>query len=286
MAELRPEILRRPGSEAAPATAARPLSLMERLAGNEALRKTLIVAALIAVWQAYAVWTDNPLAFPTFTDTIAAFRDGIVDGALVTQTLYSLRLLLQGYAAGIALAALLSVLAVRTRLGGDLLDTLTAMLSPLPAIALLPLALLWFGIGRASLVFVLIHSVMWPVSLNMHSGFRGVSPTLRMVGANYGLSGLAHVRLILLPAAFPSILAGLKIGWAFAWRTLIAAELVFGVSSGSGGLGWFIYANKNTLEIPSVFAGLLMVILIGLVVENLIFRTIEHRTVRRWGMQS
>jgi NitT/TauT family transport system permease protein len=286
MAEPRPEILRRPGSEAVPATAARPLSLMERLAGNEALRKTLIVAALIAIWQAYAVWTDNPLAFPTFTATIAAFRDAVADGTLVTQTLYSLRLLLQGYVAGIALAALLSVLAVRTRLGGDLLDTLTAMLSPLPAIALLPLALLWFGIGRASLIFVLIHSVMWPVSLNMHSGFRGVSPTLRMVGANYGLTGLSHVRLILLPAAFPSILAGLKIGWAFAWRTLIAAELVFGVSSGSGGLGWFIYANKNTLEIPSVFAGLLMVILIGLVVENLIFRTIEHRTVRRWGMQS
>ena len=286
MAELRPEILRRPGSEAVPATVARPLSLIERLSGNEALRKALIVAVLVAIWQAYAVWTDNPLAFPTFTDTIAAFRDGVVDGALVTQTLYSLRLLLQGYVAGIALAAVLSVLAVRTRLGGDLLDTLTAMFSPLPAIALLPLALLWFGIGRASLVFVLIHSVMWPVSLNMHSGFRGVSPTLRMVGANYGLRGLSHVRLILLPAAFPSILAGLKIGWAFAWRTLIAAELVFGVSSGSGGLGWFIYANKNTLEIPSVFAGLLMVILIGLVVENLIFRTIEHRTVRRWGMQS
>jgi len=286
MAEPRPEILRRSGSEAVPATLARPLSLRERLSGNEALRKTLIVAALVAIWQAYAVWTDNPLAFPTFTATIAAFRDGLVDGALVTQTLYSLRLLLQGYVAGIALAVLLSVLAVRTRLGGDLLDTLTAMLSPLPAIALLPLALLWFGIGRASLVFVLIHSVMWPVSLNMHSGFRGVSPTLRMVGANYGLTGLSHVRLILLPAAFPSILAGLKIGWAFAWRTLIAAELVFGVSSGSGGLGWFIYANKNTLEIPSVFAGLLMVILIGLVVENLIFRTIEHRTVRRWGMQS
>ena len=286
MVELRPEILHRPRSEAVPATVARPLSLMERLAGNEALRKVLIVAALVAAWQAYAVWNDNPLAFPTFTATIAAFRDAVADGTLVTQTLYSLRLLLQGYAAGIALAVVLSVLAVRTRLGGDLLDTLTAMLSPLPAIALLPLALLWFGIGRASLVFVLIHSVMWPVSLNMHSGFRGVSPTLRMVGANYGLSGLSHVRLILLPAAFPSILAGLKIGWAFAWRTLIAAELVFGVSSRSGGLGWFIYVNRNQLETANVFAGLLMVILIGLVVENLIFRTIEHRTVRRWGMQS
>ena len=286
MVEPRPEILRRPGSEAVPATVARPLSLVERLAGNEALRKALIVAVLIAIWQAYAVWTDNPLAFPTFTATIAAFRDAVVDGALVTQTLYSLRLLLQGYVVGIALAALLSVLAVRTRLGGDLLDTLTAMLSPLPAIALLPLALLWFGIGRASLVFVLIHSVMWPVSLNMHSGFRGVSPTLRMVGANYGLSGLDHVRLILLPAAFPSILAGLKIGWAFAWRTLIAAELVFGASSRSGGLGWFIFENRNQLETASVFAGLFTVILIGLFVESVIFRAIEKATIRRWGMQN
>ena len=80
--------------------------------------------------------------------------------------------------------------------------------------------------------------------------------------------------------------AGLKIGWAFAWRTLIAAELVFGVSSGSGGLGWFIYENKNVLDIPAVFAGLFTVILIGLLVENLIFRNIEQRTVRKWGMHS
>ena len=89
-----------------------------------------------------------------------------------------------------------------------------------------------------------------------------------------------------MPAAFPSILTGLKIGWAFAWRTLIAAELVFGVSSGQGGLGWFIFENRNLLDIPSVFAGLLTVITIGLVVENLIFRTIERKTIRKWGLQS
>jgi NitT/TauT family transport system permease protein len=75
-------------------------------------------------------------------------------------------------------------------------------------------------------------------------------------------------------------------GWAFAWRTLIAAELVFGVSSGSGGLGWFIYQNKNLLEIPSVFAGLFMVIFIGLTVENFIFKVIERATIRKWGMQT
>ena len=126
------------------------------------------------------------------------------------------------------------------------------MFNPLPAIALLPLALIWFGLGNGSLVFVLIHSVLWAVALNTHSGFLSVSNTLRMVGRNYGLSrAVATSAQILIPAAFPSILTGLKIGWAFAWRTLIAAELVFGVSSGSGGLGWFIYENKNQLEIPT-----------------------------------
>ena len=114
----------------------------------------------------------------------------------------------------------------------------------------------------------------------------GVSQTLRMVGRNYGLSGPRYIMKILIPAAFPNILTGMKIGWAFAWRTLIAAELVFGVSSGSGGLGWFIYENKNQLEIPSVFAGLFSVILIGLAVENLGFRSIESRTISRWGMTS
>jgi NitT/TauT family transport system permease protein len=128
--------------------------------------------------------------------------------------------------------------------------------------------------------------VLWAVALNTHSGFLSVSTTLRMVGRNYGLAGVRYVARILIPAAFPSILTGLKIGWAFAWRTLIAAELVFGVSSRSGGLGWFIFENRNQLEIPSVFAGLLTVILIGLVVESVIFRSIENVTIRRWGMQS
>jgi NitT/TauT family transport system permease protein len=148
------------------------------------------------------------------------------------------------------------------------------------------LALIWFGLGDRSIIFVLVHSVLWAVALNTHSGFRSVSNTLRMVGRNYGLRGPRLIAKILIPAAFPSILTGLKIGWAFAWRTLIAAELVFGVSSGKGGLGWYIYEHKNMLDIPAVFAGLFTVILIGLVVENLIFRNIEGATVRRWGMQT
>src|SRR5260370_18297114 len=136
-------------------------------------------------------------------------------------------------------------------MGSDLLELRTAMLTPLPSIALLRLAMLWLGWGTASLVFVLVHAVLWSVALNTHAGFRGVSQTLRMVGRNYGLSGARYVTKILVPAALPGILTGLKIGWAFAWRTLIAAELVFGVSSGSGGLRWFLLANKKHPQTPT-----------------------------------
>ena len=282
----RKDIYRQPATRAERGVIHKPLSVWERVYNVAAVRKVVILLLLAAAWELYARWLNNPLLFPTFSATLEAFAASVREGTLPMRAWTSIKVLLVGYAAGIGLAAALTVIAITSRVGTDLLETLTAMFNPLPAIALLPLALIWFGLGAGSIVFVLIHSVLWAVALNTHSGFLAVSNTLRMVGRNYGLRGLGYVARILIPAAFPSILTGFKIGWAFAWRTLIAAELVFGVSSGSGGLGWFIYENKNQLEIPSVFAGLLTVIMIGLLVENVIFRTVELRTVRRWGMQS
>ncbi|CAO4173285.1 ABC transporter permease [Methylorubrum populi] len=248
------------------------------------LRKGLILAVLALAWEALARWQNNDLLLSGFLATLSALREGLASGELLERVQISLAVLAQGYLAGVGLAFLLTTLAVSTQFGRDLLSTLTAMLNPLPAIALLPLALLWFGLGSASLVFVLVHSVLWPLALNTFAGFQGVPETLRMAGRNYGLTGLAYVRQILIPAALPAILSGLKIGWAFAWRTLIAAELVFGAASGRGGLGWYIFQNRNELYTDRVFAGLLVVIAIGLVVENIVFATIERLTVRRWGM--
>lgn len=249
------------------------------------LRKAALLIVLALIWEIAARVQDNDLLLPTFMATARAFVDAIVDGELPGKAVVSLSVLLQGYAAGIVLAFVLTTLAVSTRIGRDLLETLTAMFNPLPAIALLPLALLWFGLGSKSLIFVLVHAVLWPLALNTYAGFRGVPETLRMAGRNYGLRGLRYVVLILVPAALPAIVSGLKIGWAFAWRTLIAAELVFGASSGKGGLGWYIFQNRNELYTDRVFAGLATVIMIGLAVEGLVFTTLERLTVRRWGVQ-
>ncbi len=280
----RPEFVREPEALGA-LEAARPLPLAQRLWAQGWLRKGLLLAALALLWELAARWQDNELLLPTFLHTAAAVAEGLASGELPQRVAASLRVLLQGYAAGVAAAFVLTALAVSTRLGRDLLETLTSMFNPLPAIALLPIALLWFGLGTGSLVFVLVHSVLWPLALNTYAGFRGVPETLRMAGRNYGLAGLRFVWRILVPAAFPSIVSGLKIGWAFAWRTLIAAELVFGTTSGQGGLGWYIFQNRSELYTDRVFAGLAMVIVISLMVENLVFASIERLTVRRWGMQ-
>ncbi|MFP1917453.1 ABC transporter permease [Lonsdalea quercina] len=280
---VRPEYQR----ELAPLTdinVAQPLPLLNRLWNQGAVRKSLLLILLALLWEGAARWQNNDLLLPTFTQAATAFIEDIRNGELPAKIAISMSTLVKGYLIGTALALALSALAVSTRLGRDLLSTLTSMLNPLPAIALLPLALLWFGLGTQSLIFVLIHSVLWPMALNTYSGFLGVSETLRMTGRNYGLKGLRYVWHILIPAALPSILSGLKIGWAFAWRTLIAAELVFGASSGQGGLGWYIFQNRNELYTDRVFAGLASVIIIGLLVETLIFATIERVTIKRWGM--
>jgi NitT/TauT family transport system permease protein len=264
----------------------KPLTLVEKIYNQTWIRKIFILVVLASAWEIYGRWLDNPLLVPPFGAAVHALIADFADGVIPTRALSSIQVLLVGFATGTTLAGLLTVFAISTRIGTDFLETMTAMFNPLPAIALLPLALIWFGLGAGSLVFVLVHSVMWAVALNTLAGFRSVSMTVRMVGRNYNLKGLRFVGRILIPAAFPSILAGLKIGWAFAWRTLIAAELIFGVSSGQGGLGWYIFESKNQLNIPEVFAGLLTIILIGLAVENVVFRFIETRTVQRWGMQS
>lgn len=260
---------------------------MKRLWHRPAVRKAAILVALLVVWE---TWTRlghvSALLFPSASTVVAAFARSLANGEVPGYAGQSLKVLLAGMVIGSAIALLLTTLAVTTRIGAEFLETATSMFNPLPAIALMPLALLWFGLGIKSLVFVIIHSVLWPMSLNTYTGFVTVPTTLRRVGQNFGLTGWRFVAGILLPAAFPYILSGIKIGWAFAWRTIIAAEMVFGVAGSQGGLGWFIYMNRFEMNTDLVFAGLLTVILIGLIVENLFFKWLERKTVLRWGMSA
>jgi NitT/TauT family transport system permease protein len=255
--------------------------------GSAAIRKLRILVVLLAAWEVgVRALSANPLLFPPASAVLHAWVVGLFSGEILGYAAQSLLMLVLAMLIAATITLVVVTAATFTQTGHDLLETLTSIFNPLPAVALLPLAVLWFGLGTNSLIFVLVNSVLWPLALNAVTGFATVPPTLLRVGQNLGLSGLGLVRGILLPAAFPYLLTGLKIGWAFAWRTVIAAELVFGVAGDRGGLGWYIYRNRYELNTADVFAGLLTIIAIGLLVESLVFQTIERRTVVRWGMQA
>lgn len=249
-------------------------------------RRISLLALFLLGWQLYvSVLDPNPLLISSPVEVIRTMVEGVLDGSLLTATFTTLRILLTAMAIGILVAAVLTVFATWTKLGDDLLVLLTSMLNPLPAIAVLPLAILWFGLNTTSLVIVIANAVVWPIALNISMGFKTVNPTLLAVGQNMGMRGWRMVRNVLLPAALPHILSGLKTGWAFGWRTIIAAELVFGVAGGGGGLGFYINDARYFLRTPEIFAGLVTIAVIGILLD-VFFTWVERKTVVRWGMKT
>lgn len=249
-------------------------------------RRCVLAAALVAFWALYIRLRHvSPLVFASPQATVAAFGRGWASGEIASATAATLEVLLLGIGIGLMLAVLFTVWATATTVGNDLLTLLTAAINPLPSIAVLPLAMIWFGVSAKAVVFVVAESVLWPLAINMVSGFTSVNSTLVMVGRNLGLRRWRYVRRVLLPGALPSIISGVNIAWAMAWRTAIAAELVFGTAGGNGGLGYFINTSQYFLKTPDVFAGLATIGIVGFAVQWGLGR-VEARTVVRWGMKS
>jgi NitT/TauT family transport system permease protein len=250
------------------------------------IRYLVLLAALIGVWQAYWVIKDpSPLLFAGPREVAEAFWNGWRDGRLARVTWTTLRLLAIGIGIGALIALVLTAFAALTQVGEDLLRMLVAILNPLPGVAVLPLAMLWFGLNTNALLFVIANAAIWPIAINLDTGFKTVNQTIVSVGRNIGLSSARLVTDVLAPAALPYAISGLKTAWAFGWRTIIAAELIFGVAGAEGGLGTYINNAKLFLQIPQVFAGLVTIAVLGMTFE-LLFGALERRTVVRWGMKT
>jgi NitT/TauT family transport system permease protein len=250
-----------------------------------AVRYALLVAAIVLIWQAYVTFSHvNKLLVSSPVDVAVALAGDLRSGQLVSVTLATLKNLVIGMIVGALVGFALASFAVFSKVGHDLLSVLSAIFNPLPSIAILPLAMIWFGLKPESIIFVVALASVWPVAINTDTGFRTISPTTQLAARNLGLRGWRLVIDILLPAALPSIITGLKSSWAFGWRTVVAAELVFGVAGSAGGLGWYINNARYFLQTSTIFAGLVVISVLGILVEA-IFGIVERNTVVKWGMK-
>jgi NitT/TauT family transport system permease protein len=248
------------------------------------VRYAAVCAVLVAAWHLYAVH-KGPLFMATPWQTVEEFWSGWRSGSLSDPTWATLRLLVEGIGIGAAIAAVMTAFATLSKIGEDFLLFLTAVLNPLPGVAVLPIAMLLFGLTEKALLFVIANATIWPIAIAVSTGFKTTNQTLVAVGRNVGLSRVRVITDVLAPAALPQAISGLKTAWAFGWRTIIAAELVFGVAGSSGGLGNYINNARQYFLTPRVFAGLLTIAIIGVLFETL-FGQLERRTVVRWGMKT
>lgn len=201
---------------------------------------------------------------------------------IINRMAFSLKLIGIGLVTAIIIAMIATVLSMNGKFFSEINTNIMAIMHPLPGIAILPIAILWFGIGTESILFVIVFSSVWPLINYFYTGFRSIPANQMEVGRNLGLSGFKMAFSVMLPASFPHILGGLRTGWARAWQSSVAAELVFGAAGGQGGLGWYLYKKRFMMETPGVFAGMVVIILIGIAVEYLIFAGIERHTVKKW----
>lgn len=248
-------------------------------------QRLIVILGILVLWQGY-VWIAgiSPMLFPGPVAVLQTLMQEIFNGKIPAVTFSTLVILLEGLAIGAVVGTALAILSRTFSFGQTLVEVLSAILSPLPGVALLPLVMIWFGFSPASIIIAVVHATTWPIALNTDTGFGTINPTVLMVGRNLGLDKRQQITDVMLPAALPSILTGIRSAWAFGWRTIVAAELVFGVAGSTAGLGWYINDSRYYLKTPNVFAGLVVIALLGILLDS-IFLWIEQLTVEKWGMK-
>lgn len=240
---------------------------------------------LLAVWEIWVKLSHvSPMLFPSVEEVLITLWEDLFHGSLLRQTLSSLWLIGLGLVLALALSLAAGLLSVHSKIAASFLDTLTALAHPLPGLALLPLIIMWFGTGTKAVLAIIVHSALWPMLLNLNAGFSAVPGIYLDTGRNLSMNPVSITLEIRLRSSMGYALSGLKIGWARAWRALISAEMVFGAVGGSGGIGWYLLNQRTFMDTAGLFAGILLVILIGILVEDVGFSILEARTLKRWGM--
>ena len=244
-------------------------------------RRIVFYVLLVILWQVIAmtgIWPDY--LFPGPIAVFNALVNGFLTGDFLQASLLSLQRLAIGYSISLVIGVTLGLFLGRCRLLEQTLGSLVLGLQALPSVCWLPLAILWLGLTDQAIIFVVVMGALFSILLGVDAGVKNTPPIYLKAARNLGAHGIALSTQVILPAALPAILNGLKQGWTFAWRSLMAGELLFFTIS----LGNLLNTGRDLNDASQIMAVMLLIIAIGVAIDSLIFSPIEQRVRERWGL--
>lgn len=252
---------------------------MSRL--SQVSRSTLFLIGLLITWELAArlgPWPD--VLFPAPLEVGKTLLALAQDGQLAAAVVRSFGRLLQGYVISVAIGLPLGILTARSLSVRAMLRPAIAGLQALPSICWLPLSILWFGLDEGAILFVVVMGSVLSVAIATEDGIRSIEPQLLRVAGTLGIRGWRYAGGVLLAGGLPGIVTGLKLGWSFAWRALMAGELLFA----AGGLGQLLMHGRELLNVPQVMAVMATIMIVGVLVDRVVFQTVENKVRTRWGL--
>ena len=264
---------------------------MRKKRTNNVVVKILFIVGVMILWEVAAranlFGERSRLVFPTIEEIgrafVGNFRTGYAGNSFWIYIGNSMKLLLIGLLAGVALAFLFSGLSMLSDVFYNIYNLVVSIFDLLPCVALLPVVIVIFGVTPGVIVFLVVHAVIWPMSRNVLDGFMSVQQIYVESGKNMGLSGVSLLCGVYIPAATSYIISGLRVGWARAWRGLLSAEMIFGLAN-CPGIGLYINQMRTNMKNAEMYATLIVIIVIGVIVQYGILSPIEKYTVKTWGM--
>jgi NitT/TauT family transport system permease protein len=238
---------------------------------------------LLGLWQLlYSLKLWSPVLLPSPADVALYLRDAAMDGSLWTSIAVTMKRLIIGYTIGLLAGVPIGMATARLRMLRDTVGVLALGLQGLPSVCWVPLALLWFGQTEGAMLFVVIMGTLWSVILATETGVRNVNPIYVRAAATMGSKRLHTLTRVILPASLPFIVSGMKQGWAFAWRSLMAAEIYVTILSGFG-LGHLLHYGRELNAMEQVIGVMLVIVSIGVAADKIFFSPWENFLHRRWG---
>ena len=248
---------------------------------SKLFRQIAFYVFLVGLWQIlFSLKLWPPYLFPSPEQVLEALGEGFNNKTLLFGIGISLRRLFIGYGISIFFGILIGILIGKYKILDETVGGFFVGLQTLPSICWLPLAILWFGLNEAAITFVVVMGSLLAVSIATDSGVKNIQPLYLRAGRNMGAKGKDLFLHVVLPAAFPSILTGLKQGWSFAWRSLMAGEILFV----SLGLGHLLNMGRELNDMSQVIAVMVVIIFIGVVMDGLVFGMAEKRVRQIWGL--